>query len=188
MTNQDAIAFVKKNPISIGCAVLSVALGFAIFYRSDAIPAAEEELASKTAVGEKYAANIKASVQLKEQLDAVTAATKEIDVRVIHADAAHIGINSQFFYKLEGDTGVKIIDVRPSTAPVQKPKSGSFVPVGYGLSVQGDISQLLKLLHALESGARYCRVMTASITTASGTGLPRGALTLTLSLELLGTP
>jgi hypothetical protein len=184
MTNQEFIAFVKKNPVSIGCGLVSLGLALALFFRSDAIPTAEAELTQKSTEGERHAANIKSSAQLKEQYDALIAATKEIDSRLVHSN--QLGTNSQFFYKLESDTGVKMIDFRQSTQNASKPKSGSYIPIAFSVSMQGDLSQLLKVLHTLEGGARYCRILSASISTSGGGG--RGLLTLSLSLELLGVP
>ena len=77
MTNEAVLALLKKNPISVGCGLLALALGGWIYFRSDAIPAAEAELAEKQAESERLATNLKYSAQLKEQLDKLVAANKE---------------------------------------------------------------------------------------------------------------
>jgi hypothetical protein len=185
MTTQDLVAGIKRNPVSIACAVLSVIFVAALFLRSDFIAEAETKLAEKSAEAQKYAANIQYSAQLKEQVDTVTALNKEIDARIIRA--SQLGTNTQYFYKMESGTDVKMIDLRQVTpATVAKPAKGSFLPVAFAVSVQGDLNHILTFLQQVENGAHYSRVLTASL---SSNPAQRGSsLTLALSLELLGTP
>ena len=49
MTGAELIALAKKHPVSAGCGLFSVALAVAIYFRADEIPAAETELAQKSA-------------------------------------------------------------------------------------------------------------------------------------------
>ncbi|MEO5958357.1 MAG: hypothetical protein ABIZ49_10935 [Opitutaceae bacterium] len=180
MSTEAMQTFVRKHPISVGCGVLSLLLAGAIYFRSDKIGLAETELAEKSAEGEKYLANIKNSGQLKEQIDTLVAANKDIDARIIRAN--QLGANSQIFYKLESETGVKLIDFRQSPTPAKG--SGAFIPVGFTVAIQGELSQLLTVLRTLESGAHYCRVLNASCTlNGNNRQLP---LILSLNLELLG--
>jgi hypothetical protein len=183
MTNEELAAFVKKNPVSVGCGLLSAGLLLSLYFRGDLKGKAEERLAEKSATGERYAANIKNSAQLEEDFARLSAANKEIDARAVQIN--QLGINSQFFYKLEGETGVKLIDFRQNTQTGSKGK-GAFIPVAFTVSVQGDLPQLLRFLRLLESGAHYCRVLTATMN-ANATSRSN-PMTLTLSLELLGTP
>jgi hypothetical protein len=185
MTGQEFSALLKKNPVSFGAGVLSLALIGAIYFRSGEIPAAEAELVQKSAEGERYATNVKFSAQLKEQQDAVVAANKEIDTRIVRA--SQVGANTQYFYELEKETGVKLIDIRQLTTSVTLPKGGknAFVPISYSVSAQGTLNQLLDLLRSIEAGAHYSRVLTA---TCGRTAPNRGLLTLSLTLELLGLP
>jgi hypothetical protein len=183
MTNKELVAVIKKNPISVGCGLLCLAIGAGIYFRSDAIPEKEAELAAKSAEGEKHALNIKNSHDLKEQYDTLVAANKEIDSRLVRAQL--LGANSEIFFKLERETGVKIIDPRQTgqTAPKGAQK---FTAVAFAVAAQGDLTQILSFLHRLENGDHYCRILSANL---SLNGLKRDApLTLTLSLELLGLP
>ena len=186
MTSAEQIALLKKNPISVGCGVLSLLLVAGIYFRSDEIPTAEAELVQKIADAERLAVNLKYSEKLKEQLDALVVANKEIDSRIIRA--SQVGTNTQYFYKLESDTGVKRVEFRPMTfsAPAKGAKN-SYTPVGFAVSVQGSLPQVLDFLRLLEGGAHYSRVLLASV---SGNMTNRKAL-LTLQinhLELLGLP
>ncbi len=186
MTNDELKALVKKNPISVGCGLLSLLLGAGLYFRSGEIPAAEEELATRSAEAERLALNVKNTERLKEQLDALTAANKTIATRVVRVNEQ--GKNVQFFYKLFAETEVKQVDFRQATTAANMPKGAktAFIPVAFGLSVQGTLPQILDFLRQLEGGTHYCRVLTASV---AGTAANRsGLLTLSLTLELLGLP
>ena len=186
MTGADLIALAKKHPVSAGCGLLSVALAVAIYFRADEIPAAETELAQKSAEGERYSANLKNATQLKEQVEVLAAANKEIESRIL--SVSQLGTNVQYFYKLESETGTKLLDIRQTTVrpPAKTAANAVYFPVAFSAAVKGDYAQLLRFLYLLESGAHYCRVLGASCTvTTADRAAP---LTLTLSLELLGQP
>ncbi len=184
MTNQEAVAFIKKNPVSVGCGLLSLALVAAIYFRSDEIPTREAELAQKSGEGERHALNITNAKDLKAQYDTLVAANKEIEARLIHAQ--QLARNAEFFYKIENATGAKLV-TDPHQTGINAPKGkAAFTPIGFSVAVQGDLTQVLSFLHYLESGEHYCRVLTANLTLSSA---KRDApLTLTLTLEILGLP
>ncbi|MDO8539905.1 MAG: hypothetical protein Q7S40_05640 [Opitutaceae bacterium] len=184
MTNDELIAFLKKNPISVGCGIISLALIGGIYFRAGIVPAAEADLAQKTAEADRYSSNIKNAGQLKEQHDTLVGATKEIDGRLVRA--SQLGVNNQYFFKLESATGAKLVDFRQGGLIAPKGGKAVFSPVAFTVSVQGEIPQLMHFLRLLESGAHYCRVQTATCMAASGTS--KRMLTLTLNLELLGLP
>jgi len=136
------------------------------------------------AEADKYAANITYSVNLKEQHDALVDAAKEIDARLVRA--SQLGINNQYFFKLESETGVKMIDFRQGQIAAVRGPRGSYSPVPFSVSVQGDMPQIVHYLNLIESGAHYCRVLTASLTPVGPTR--PGSLSMSLNLELLGLP
>jgi hypothetical protein len=184
MTNAEALVLIKKNPISFGCMAASFALAVAVYLRSEVIPEAEAQLTQKSAEAERIALNIQYAAQLKEQADALVAANKEIEARIIRA--SKVGNNTQYFFKLEKDTGVKITDFRQTTAAVAKPAKGSYAPVGFSVTIQGTLSQLLDFVRQLENGAHYGRVLTAGFT--ANVAQRSAPLSLGLSVELLGLP
>ena len=186
MSNAELVAFIKKNPVSVGCGALALALAAAIYFRGGEIPEAEAALAQKSADAERHAANVNNSVQLKEQVDSLVEANKAIDSRIVRA--GQLGINNQYFYKLESETGVKMLDFRqlPLAPPGKGPKT-TYNPIGFSVQVSGTLPQLIDYLHRLEGGTHYCRVMSANvgITPAGGR---TGPMSLSLNLELLGLP
>jgi len=182
MTREEFIAFIRKNPIGVACGAVSLALAGGIYFRSSSIPEAQDELEKKSAEADRYAANIKNSAQLKEQLDALVAANREVETRLIKG--SQLALNYQIFYQLFAETGVKQIDLRPGAVP--KPGKGAYLAIPFSVSVQGDEAQLLKFLRTLEGGAHYCRVLSANLNV--NTAARSSPLTLALNLELLGLP
>jgi Tfp pilus assembly protein PilO len=187
ISNEQVIAFIKKNPIGFGCGALCLVLVAAMYYRSDLVPAAETELDQQSAEAERLAGNLKNATQLQEQLDAMIAAGKQVEYRLVHP--GDLAKNQQYFYKLEADTGTKI-DCHQNALPVEKDRKTLYLSVPYTVNVQGDYSQILSFLRKLESGAHYCRVLNATLV-SGGAGAGESAespLTLNLNLELLGQP
>lgn len=183
MTNEELFALVKKNPISVGCALLCVALGAGIYFRGGEVPAATEELTKKSDEGSRLASNLQNAAQLKEQVEALTAAEKELDSRLIRASQTLT--NLEYFYKLESETGTKITIAQGILGSSKNTKT-TYNGVPFTVTVQGTLNQTLDYLRRLESGARYCRVMNVTCGVAPA---DRGsAITLNLNLELLGQP
>ncbi|MCX6953745.1 MAG: hypothetical protein NTV51_16460 [Verrucomicrobia bacterium] len=184
MTNEELFALVRKNPISVGCGVLSLLLAGTIYWRSDAGPEKEEELVKKSDEGQRFAANLKNAGSLQEQYDAVVAANKAIDARIVRY--SRLGVNLQYFYKLESETGVKLTsDPRISQPVAKKDPKAAYVAVPCNLAVQGSLPQLLNFLRRLENGTHYCRILTITLGGPADRNAP---LSLTINLELLGLP
>jgi hypothetical protein len=164
--------------------VLAVGMGATLYLRMDKVPEAIETLEKKTAEADKYAANIRNAAHLKEDMEAIEAANKAIDARIIRA--VQLLDNGQYFYRLERETGVKLLDSRQTTpAVVAKPK-GNFLPVSFSVAADGTLPQLIDFLRKIENGVHYSRVNTAacSVTVSKR----NSTLTLSLSLDLLGVP
>jgi hypothetical protein len=189
MTSADLVALCKKHPISSGCAALSLLLAAAAYLRQDEVPGAEAELSLKSADGDRVAINNKNAAQLREQSEALSAAQREIEARLVRP--RNLGTNTQYFYKIEAETGVKILDLRQTSGTnsgntAKVAAKASYLPVGFSVSVQGNLNQVLDFLRQLEGGMHYARVLSASF---SGNAATRNAtLTLGLNLELLGLP
>ena len=184
MTNAELFAFVRKNPISLGCSVFALALVGAIYFRSSEIPDSEAALTQKSAEGERLAANLKNAVQLQEHLDALVVANKVVDSRIVRA--SQFAKNLQYFYKLETETGVKLVtDPRISPPLAKKDPKASYVSIPCNLSVQGNMTQLLGFLRRLESVTHYARVQNVSFTSSADRN---ALLSMSINLELLGLP
>lgn len=183
MTNEEIFTFIRKNPIGIGCGVVSLVLGGLIYWRSDLQPEAEAELTTKSTEADRYKANLNSAANLQDHYEALVAANKIIDSRVVRA--SQFGKNLAYFYDLESETGIKLTaDPRTSPVGAKNPKS-TYISTSWALSMQGTMPQLLAFLRRLENGAHYCRVLSFSLTSGTDRNAP---LNLTLNIELLGLP
>jgi hypothetical protein len=183
MTNEEFMAFLKKNVISVSCAVASVLIALVIYYRSDSLPDAEKELADQASKGELLAANIEDSAQLKEQHASLVASNNAIADRMIRV--GQLAENLQYFYRLESETGTRLTDPRqnPWSPPGKNAAKSNYTTVNFALSATGDYGQIIDLLRKLEDGEHYCRINTCTIRPS---GLARGSpITMTVSLDLM---
>lgn len=190
ISNERVLEFVRRNPVGVICGILSLGLGLGYYFRSDYIPAADAELTAKEADRARYDLNIKYAgglgiPELKENHESLAAANKQIAARLVRTQFA---VNFGYFEKICADTGAKKITLNQaaaSTAAKAVPKGG-FVPVGFTFVVQGTYGQILDVLHHLENGEHFCRILTASVTKGVAAGPGSDLLTLNLSVELLG--
>jgi len=185
MTNEKLFALIKRNPVGVGCGLFVLAIGMLGYFRLDLLPNAALQLEQKAAEGERFNANVKNSGQLPEQLAAIIEARSEIEKRLIRA--VELPKNLQYFYRLEAETGVKLLSLAQNPVPPAKP--GAKLPlsgVGFTVSFQGSYLVALDFLRRLESGIHYSRLM--SVNMGSPAGNRNAPLTVSLSLELLSQP
>ncbi len=193
INKEQVLNFLRKHPVSIGCGVLCLFLGAFQFFRSDALPGAEADLAAKTAEADRLSMNIKYAAQLRDHHDFMAASIKQLDTRLIRVSA--LATNLQYFYKIEAETSSKLIDLRQNVVPQGKEKKvGSFLAVPYTVTIQGDYAKLISFLRHLENGNYFCRVNSAVLSSSKGAPSDKGEesseglLALTLNLELVGVP
>jgi len=192
ISNDQLLSAVKKYPIVVGCVVLSIASVVGMYIRGNLIPEATVQLEELAKTGKRVATNIKYASELDQQLNAVTAANKEIDARLVRAD--QLAGNLQYFYELESATGTKLLDLRQLPPGAKGPGKKSFEPVGFAVALAGTYPQLVEFLQRLEGGKHFCRILSISFTPAakdSNDSLSLGrpeSLTVNITLELLGQP
>jgi Tfp pilus assembly protein PilO len=184
MTSPDLVALIKKQPIGFGCTLLSIVCGAVLYLRSGNVDASQAELEARTAEVAKMTANIRNSTALPEQVAEIQAHTKELESRLMKAN--QLAVNLQYFYKLETENEVKLIDVRQGSAP--KGAKTTYQGVPFTVSVQGSYAQVMNFLGRLQYGRHLCRINTANFTKVTGTSTSGPLVNLSLNLELLGQP
>jgi len=189
MTSAELTALVKKQPIGFACGAVCLVCAGLLYFRSGEIGESQKDYDAKSAESARILANVSNSKNLPEQLAEIQTLAKELDSRLIRA--GQLAVNLQFFYKLEAETGVKLIDVRQNN-PVKGAKT-LFTGIPFSLSVQGSYTQLLAFLHRLEDGSRFCHFTNISLNAGgspdASVASPSGeSMTMTLNLELLGLP
>lgn len=188
MTTADLIAKIKKQPVGFACGIVCLlCLGW-LYYRSGAIDQRQQEYDAKAAEAATMISNVSLSKSLPTEVAELQAATKELESRLVRA--GQLALNQQYFYRLEAETDVKLLDVRPNTPP--KPKA-NYVGIPYNVNVQGSYKNVMNFLQRLENGRAFCRIYIANFTKAAGSsegGAPSASTTVTLALtlDLLGQP
>lgn len=191
MTTADLLALLKKQPIGVACGVICLLCAGLLYYRSDKIDENKAEYEKKSAEAAKILANVRNSEKLSAQVGEIQALSKEMDSRLLRA--SQLAVNLQYFYKLEAETEVKLIDVKQGGLP----KGGKTLYGGipFNVTVQGSFKQVMSFLQKLENGPHFARFGTVNFGKASGTSESRPAsgadlsgMTVSINLELLGVP
>ncbi|HYC69932.1 MAG TPA: hypothetical protein VEB66_01920 [Opitutaceae bacterium] len=180
---------VKKHPIGAAAVLLSVACGVLLYFRSSTITTRTTDASSKADEAAKMQANITNSAGLAEQTEKMREAAKEVEARLVRR--SQLAINLQYFYKMESDSGVKILDVRQGEpGQARNAPRTTYTGIPYNVSVQGTFAQTLSFLKRLENGRHFCRFMTVTYTKAGSSDRAGGGdlMNLSINLELLGQP
>lgn len=189
MTSAELITTIKKQPIGFACGAICLICAVLLYVRSDKISESQAELDAKSGESARILANVSNSKNLPEHVAEIQVLAKELDGRLIRA--GQLAVNLQYFYKLEADTGIKLLDVHQNNPPKGARAKSLFIGVPYSLSIQGSYKQVLTFLHRLEDGSRFCHFSSVSFNKSSGSSVAgAGAenMTLSLNIELLGLP
>ena len=187
MSSAELIATLKKHPIGFGCGVVCVVCAALLYVRSSKIEENQAEYEAKSAEKDKILANVRYAEKLPEQVTQIEALTKELESRLVHS--GQLAVNLQYFYKLEAETEVKLVDVRQNN-PAKGAKA-LYVGIPYTIGVQGSYKQVVAFLQRLENGPHFCRFTVMSFAKGGGTAADAGgatSMTVNLNLELLGVP
>lgn len=190
MTSADLIALVKKHPIAFACGLVVVLAGVWLYFDSGSIEAAQAAFNQKDQESRKIAANARATHGLAEQTEEMQAGMKQMEARVLRV--ADLANNLQVFYRLEAETGVKLVDARQN--PLVKPKAGApktiYVAVPFTVMIQGNYAQVWSFLRRLETLPQFVRgnKLTLTKVESPGPGVAPDAMTANFTLEMLGTP
>jgi Tfp pilus assembly protein PilO len=185
MNSSSIIATIKKYPTGFACGAICLVAAVLIYFTTSTIDEKQAEYEAKAAEAARILANVRNSNGLPEQVAEIQALTKEMDSRLVRA--GQLAVNLQYFYKLEAENEVKLGDVRQNGLPATRATKNLYLGVPYNVSVTGGYKQVMAFLYRLEAGRHFCRFNTVSIAKSPG-GIPADAMSLSLSIELLGTP
>ena len=179
MNSAELSTTLKKHPIGVACALVAIACGVILYMRAGNIAASQAESDSVTAEASKVVGNVRNSASLVEQAAEMENLGKELEGRLMKA--GQLAVNLQYFYKLEAETEVKLVDVRQGGLP--RNAKSLYIGVPFTVTIQGSFAQVTGFLGRLQSGPHFCRINTATFNRAGGDGM-----TLALSLDILGQP
>jgi Tfp pilus assembly protein PilO len=187
MTGADLIALIRKQPVGFVCALVSVGCALALYLRGDLIAENQTKYEATAKQAARVQANLKNAVNLPEQLAEAQTLGKELEGRLMRA--SQLASNLQYFYKLEAENGIKLTDLRqgPVSTGRNAPK-GAYLGVPYSLAIQGSFKQVAQFMTRLENGRHFCRYSSASFAKLGGNASTADLMSVSLNIELLGTP
>src|SRR5207253_1333933 len=110
MTGAEMVTMLKKQPVGATCAVICVLCGALFYFRADKIAEETALLEAKTKEAQAIRTNLaNAGSNLAQQVTELQQASQQVAARL--ARVGQVGLNQQFFYRLENDTGVKLVDI-----------------------------------------------------------------------------
>jgi len=183
---------IKKYPVGSSALVVGLIMLVALVVRYLDVATLQEAHDTAAAEGQRLGTNISHAVQLTEQTQVLEAANAVIASRLVNP--SDLAINLQYFYKLEAEAGVKLLDTRPVDARsgAKAAAKGLYTPVQYIVSLQGGYGHVLAFLRQLEHGTNFCRVISSSLSQGqagqerSGAEKSGGDMVMSLTVELLG--
>jgi len=187
MTGADILILIKKHPIGMICGAVAVVCGATLYFRSDAIDQTKvraEEIAKQSQVMLTNVRN-SAGLTLAQQTATIQQAARQLENRLVKAN--QLATNLQYFYRLESDTGVKLTDVRQNQVG-RAATNGIYLGVPYSVTFQGTFKQVLEFLQRIENGKHFSKYSSVSFNKAAGAESGAGALSVSMNIELLGTP
>ena len=189
ISQQSSVAGVfRRYPVASACVVLWGALLIGLFFRFGALDEGRALLEQKETEGKRIERNVLNGAGLDKQVAALKASLERLESKLIKPD--DVGPNQQYFYELEGATGVKLSTLRSTGVPKSKGTSALFRPVGYNVVVEGRFPQVLAFVQALEIGGRHYRLVDYTIQRTGLELVPEGKVgnvVLNLNLELLAS-
>lgn len=171
----------RGQPIPAICGLVVFVLILAFYFRGASAVGVQSQLDERNKHYRDLKANVASSVKLDEDLRRLVEYNKKI------ADGAlrvgDIVQNLQFFYKIESETGVKLVDLRQQVVPpLSKGASpSSYVGVGFSLSIEGDYEKIILFCDALKHSSALAKIANFSISKSE-----RG-LVANMAVQLVGT-
>ena len=184
MTGADLTANIKKHPVGVGSGLIALACGVLLYLHSGDIALSQAENEARSAEANKMITNVRNSANLAEQVTEIQALSKELESRLMRS--GQLAVNLQYFYKLEAENEVKLVDVRQ--AGMNRSNKMQYVTVPFSLTVSGTFTQLVNFLNRLQAGRHFCRVNSATFNKSGGASDTGGEMSLSLNLEVLGQP
>jgi hypothetical protein len=180
MNSADLVTFLKKHPISVVCGLIAVICGVLLYLRSGNIAASQAELEASSAQASRMIANVRSANGLAEHVTEMQAFSKEVEGRLMKA--SQLAVNLQYFYKLETENEVKLVEVRQGGTLNRR---SQYAGIPFTVTIQGTYTHVMNFLNRVQDGRHFCRINSAVFTKVGGTA---SDMNLNLNLELLGQP
>ena len=168
----------RRHLVTITFVALLVVLTAYYFLRAGAISSKQALIDEKSKSIRKLTTTVKNAVDIEKHTERLKIINNAIDTAALKD--GELAANQQLFLKLESETGVKILDIRPQGVVSAAPGS-NYVFMNFSLSLSGEFSQIIKFIKKIERGPTLSRIANASIGSEA-----EGEQSVALTVELLG--
>ena len=174
------LAYIRRYPLVVICAVLILGLGITSYYlwQEQQVLVTGHESVRRN--GEDVLLSLSSLPRVSSELTTVKEAVDFIDSNLIkEGDLAE---NLGYLYQLETVSRVKLAQVgQLSSQPTAA--DSAFVTIPFSVRATGTYRQVMRFIRELETGPRLCRIQTYSFS-----GGQEDRIELDLTLEMLGKP
>lgn len=163
MDLQKIISNLKKRPALTGASFLIFLILVFVGWRYDQIDIYKAQLFGLQDTLAKLQRNTVNSAQLGRQLDALKKINGIIESAALRP--ADLARNAQYFYTLEADNNVKLLELQQQTvaAPPRGAAQPLNVPLNFNVNLAGDYDQLLKFMREIETAFLGGKIISATI-------------------------
>jgi Tfp pilus assembly protein PilO len=182
MTAADLIERLRRYPIPTISAAVVLACFLAYYFRMDLLTDLEDQRNEVLNQRDQVDLNLVAGATLAEHAAEMRARFGELGARIVQP--SELADNMNYFYQLESNTGVSLIDLRQNVVAEKPVARNRLAGVGYTISLSGQFPQVIGYLDELENGSRFFRLRDFSL--QRGRETTQASVALTLNLELLG--
>jgi hypothetical protein len=141
-------SFLKSQGIAIIAGFVAILLLGAAYWRSSTIAEQEVRWQSMTRQIAVMDANVRHAHGLQEQVEQLEASLQKMETQLFDPDAR--ALNTNFFYQLERDANVRVVQARQGSYQAGS-SSSHYATVEFVLVVEGDFASLLGFMQKLYS-------------------------------------
>lgn len=163
--NQTAGSLLRNYPFAAVCAGVVIFLSIALVFRWGAMDGARSELDRQESEGSQIEKNVANAVGLEEHLGLVKDGVSKLESKLITVD--DVSGNQEYFYRLEATSGVRLSILRPLGVAKTVQANATYRPAGFNVVVEGEYTQIIAFLRAVETGAHLYRLVDFSLQRAS---------------------
>jgi hypothetical protein len=187
MILEDQIKKVRQYPVVTVFGVISLILVIAILIRNPQVSSLRETNEQREREWATIRTNHERSADLEIEVEKLRSFSEEVNRRLISADT--IANNYDYFYRIERQTGVRIVNIQqlPVAAarrPQYLPELNDYDLVPFNLTFQGGFDVTMTFLQGIERGFHLIRIESISINRDEGPGITASQRTITTRIEM----
>jgi hypothetical protein len=148
MKTLDKHSFLKVHGAAIITGFVAILLLGVAYWRSSTIAEQEVRWQSMTRQIAVMDANVRHAHGLQEQVEQLEASLRQMETQLFDPDAR--ALNTNFFYQLERDANVRVVQARQGSYQAGG-NSSHYATVEFVLVVEGDFASLLGFVHKLHA-------------------------------------